>query len=745
MPSISRRGSISLPSLCLAAGAVLLSYLALPMLRREVYTTADLVDFHLPLRAFYARCLAAWESPAWCPGLFCGYYVHGEGQAGMAHPVHWLLYSSFPLDVALNAEWLLNYPFAFAGMAWFLRRRGLDANGSAFGGLAFAFCGFNVLRYLHLNYLEPFVHLPWLLASADVLIRSGPRQARWATGGLALLTASTFLLGQPQIVYFAGLAELAYLAWRLGAGPNLARRRLPLWALAKCLGVLIAGVQLLPTLDVKARSVRDVGSEAFSESFSIHPANTAQFVAPYFFKSRSLGDRDGTGRRWHGDDDSLRQEYGLYSGSLPWALLAWTLARGRDRAVGRGLVAWAVAIGGVALLLAFGRYTPLYRVYLTVVPLSDLFRGPSRFVGIVHFAMAVVSAVGFADLASRREPVRWARLWPIAVPWLVSMSVTAVLSLDTRGRPEAPLWVSSAKGVLLGPLLAGVAAVGVALAARGVKLALPGLVLFAAADQAMFARDYLGLNRTMGVPAIVATMAPHPPGGPTDGRIATGDRPDLALMVDRRAVGGYVALTPRRSLNYAGTPGLRISGAAWVRDEAGRWAPVAGPLPRARLVTGTVASDDPRAEVGRVDPAAVAVVAGPMAIDGGEPGAASVVSDRPGRIRVATVSGTRQLLVLSESFHDGWRLKIDGREAPVVRVYGDFLGVVVGPGRHAVDFEFRPSSLRLGLVASATGLALLIVLMVVPLPWASRATPADLPGPAGGVGRPPSNRRGRPS
>jgi hypothetical protein len=199
------------------------------MLSRQVYTTADLIDFHLPLRDFYARCLRAGKNPVWCPNLFCGFYVHGEGQVGMAHPIHLLLYGLLPLDLAFNAEWLLNYPFAFAGMTWFLHRRGLGSGSAAFGGLLFAFCGFNVLRYLHLNYLAPFVHAPWLLATSDILLSAAPRPARWAFGGLALFTASAFLLGQPQIVYLVGMVELAYLAWRLGAGRRTSWRRVPWW------------------------------------------------------------------------------------------------------------------------------------------------------------------------------------------------------------------------------------------------------------------------------------------------------------------------------------------------------------------------------------------------------------------------------------------------------------------------------------------------------------------------------------
>ena len=223
------------------------------------------------------------------------------------------------------------------------------------------------------------------------------------------------------------------------------------------------------------------------------------------------------------------------------------------------------------------------------------------------------------------------------------------------------------------------------------------------------------MNLTKSVPAIVATMAPHPPGS-SPGRIATYDRPNLGIMIHQGVVGGYVAMTPRRGLDYDRPAVLRIAGASWVQEQGGRWSPIADPLPRARLVSRAVASDEPGVATEGVDPATVAVVRVPLDLGRGEPGEASVVSDRPGRVLVATRSDTRQLLILSESIHEGWRLTIDGHEEPVVRVYGDFIGGAVGPGRHLAAFEFRPPSLRIGLAISAAGLLLLLLFMTVPLP-----------------------------
>jgi hypothetical protein len=87
---------------------------------------------------------------------------------------------------------------------------------------------------------------------------------------------------------------------------------------------------------------------------------------------------------------------------------------------------------------------------------------------------------------------------------------------------------------------------------------------------------------------------------------------------------------------------------------------------------------------------------------------AELVLDRPGHIEVLTQSPERQLLALAESYHAGWQATIDGRPCPVLRVDGDFLGCVVEAGRHQVDWQFHPRSLRDGALLSAGGLGLLL-------------------------------------
>jgi hypothetical protein len=142
---------------------------------------------------------------------------------------------------------------------------------------------------------------------------------------------------------------------------------------------------------------------------------------------------------------------------------------------------------------------------------------------------------------------------------------------------------------------------------------------------------------------------------------------------------------------------------------------VSDPLPRARLVSRAVASSNPGRAIHAVDIATTAVVSEPLPLEDGPAGTVSMAQDRPGWIRVGAIAPARQLLVVSESWHEGWRVTVDGEARPLVRVYGDFIGAVVEAGAHEVEVRFRPRSLEWGKRLSALGLGLIVLLFVVAL------------------------------
>jgi hypothetical protein len=698
----------------LAAAAVALAVFALPLFTNRVYTENDLGWFHLPTRYFYSQCLAHGDSPAWFPNIFCGFYLHGEGQVGMYHPLHFVLYGLLPFVTAFNIDLVWPYPFMMAGMYVFLRRWGIRRDAALFGGITFAFSGFNLLHAIHMNGIAVVSHIPWLLAAIDAAIRPGSSKRTWPVVAISLLTASQILLGYPQYFWFSSLAELIY-ALSLGIAWG-AWRALPLLALAKVLGALMGCVQLIPTIDLWSNSLRAFATKGFFDRYSLMPVNAFQFVAPYVFKDRSAG--------------GSMHEYGIYDGVTAVLLICWLLANARRIGAGARLAAGALAAGLFFLVLSFGKYGLLYSA-VTALPVVGSFRAPCRYMSLVHLCMAVAAAVAFEDVCrrvERRERLAWGRT---AVLWIAAAASLAAAALGLwPDKIAGPLGDAFAKYAAVQPLavMSGAALVAggmllLVAALKGFRHALVILILFAVADQAIYGMTYLWSSAPQTFPSF-ADSRPVPPQAPGYRVVPAYLNDNSPALSGYRLLAGYAAMWPAKALDYEQTPTLVVAGVRWRARETmlptapfGKAAPdfwigLPGAMPRARLVGNTLASWDPRGDITNIDVSRTAITTENIVLSGGEPGTAAVTSDRPGRIEVRTDAQSRQLLVVSESYYDGWEAWVDGRPDKVIRVYGDFMGVVLDAGKHSVRLAFQPENLRSGRNLSLAGLVLTAVFAI---------------------------------
>jgi hypothetical protein len=684
--------------------------LALPFFLGRIYVADDLGEFHLPLRNFYAQQLALGEPFDWMPSLYGGFYVAAEGQLGAYHPLHRLLYRWLPLGAAFDIELLASYPLIFIGTYWFLKRLVQRSDAALYGALAFTFCGFNLLHFIHPNAVAVMAHLPWLLVSIDIALGKTTVQARaLARLCVGLLTASQLLLGYPQYVWFSLLVEAAFAAWRI-ATDKPRRSAIALLLAAQLAGVLLAGIQLVPTAAALSDSVRSTADPTFAATGSLHALNLVQLLAPYLLQSRVVGQNT--------------HELGLYAGAVPTLLCMWLWCHRRALGQRRALVIWLVVLGAGSMLLAMGEFGGLYCLQ-SLVPLANRFRFPCRAIVIVQFCVAALAAVAMAmlieDAANRATANDPPRRRPLALVFLASVA------LAIFGPLAWPEYVADLLLVWCGPILIGIAALLISLAQRGLRGAVAALAVFTAVDLCAYGFSYSIYGHTADLHDFVSRIA-LPPDGPHArvavddglGRPRTGDRMLLA-GVDR--VDGYAGLEPAKLLDYRQLAAQRLGGVAWMLKSSSerpsaQWTSVPMPAPRARLVTRT-ADEEVLRDLGRLD-FDTAAVDGPLLLPPGAPGSVRVVVDKPGRITIETAATSRQLLVMTESFHDGWRASAADRPLRVMRVNGDFLGCVVEAGTHRVSLEFRPFSLRLGATLSACGLGLTVFLLGSSLPWPTR-------------------------
>ena len=464
----------------LICSAALLLPLAWPLLQGRVFVYNDLSWFHLPFRHLYQQALEKGDSLLWTPAIFSGVYFHGEGQTGVFHPLHLLLYRVLPLQAAFNLELLANYVAAFAGTWWFLRRLRFGTEPALFGAMLFAFSGFALLHHHHVNMIAVVAHLPWLLGAADVLIvEDARRPRRLAFAAVALILGSAFLIGFPQAVWWNAIALAAFAALR--AGERGRWRTLLTLAAAVAIGVLLGGIQILPSADAVAHSDRAAATGAFALTYSLHPLNLLQLWSPLALTrgAHSVGDY-----MWF-------HEFGIYSGAVLPVGLAWVWTRRAALTDRRTLIVGATVFAALMLVLALGRYVGLAGL-LVHLPVIGAMRAPARYVVLMQFALAILAVIAVEDLLAIREGRREPPTGRSLLPWVPTLlGVATLVGLNAGLLPYGRHTAATVAGAAPGVALVATVTLLVILAARRVRWALPALVLITAADLGVYGIGFI--------------------------------------------------------------------------------------------------------------------------------------------------------------------------------------------------------------------------------------------------------------
>jgi uncharacterized membrane protein YfhO len=77
-----------------------------------------------------------------------------------------------------------------------------------------------------------------------------------------------------------------------------------------------------------------------------------------------------------------------------------------------------------------------------------------------------------------------------------------------------------------------------------------------------------------------------------------------------------------------------------------------------------------------------------------------VAEQRGGHLAADLTNANKRFLVVSEVWHPGWRAKVDGQEAPLLRTNVALMGLWAPPGKHRLVLEFRPLYWQPALILS---------------------------------------------
>ncbi|MAG36022.1 MAG: hypothetical protein CL878_07250 [Dehalococcoidia bacterium] len=416
--------SVPIPALLLSATTAALCWRLLS--GRLVVIGYDTLTYFYPYRSYVGEVIRAGNLPHWNPFLYYGAPLLANIQAAVFYPLNVLFYV-LPTTAALNWSVILHL-FLASFFAYLWLRRGLEATrlAATVGGALFGFGGFVGAQVGHLNQLNAAVWLPLALLAFHRAISRG--SMRW-TAVTGLVLSAQILAGHSQESYMTVVTIAAYGAWLglSGSGQPLRRveRALRRWPasvvhrLASSASVLLAlvgstilaaalaSVQLLPTSELTRLSTREGGlTLGEAVSFSLPPTEVLAGLLPTY-----------------GLTGPTSTEYIGYIGVVGLMLAGLGLL-GR---FGEGNTRFWGAVAVAALLLALGKYAPVYGALFSYVPGLDLFRVPARWLMVWSLAGAALASFGIDWLGRRNLDGRGEALARIVTLAAVAFAVAAVL------------------------------------------------------------------------------------------------------------------------------------------------------------------------------------------------------------------------------------------------------------------------------------------------------------------------------
>lgn len=380
---------------------------------------------------------------------------------------------------------LSSYMVAALGAYLYARRSGSSVAGAALTSLIWQGSAFLIGQIGHTNILHTAALLPWLLWAIDGYGETGNRKRGLV---LAILVAVHVFAGHHQTLIYALVVATAYalVMWRARTVSDkaLGARTAYLYSLIFiAAGLVLAAVQLLPTLELLRESMRSDASYDFFTSFSLPPHFLWTFFAPYV-----VGGGDGQLFRAPYVGPAYYAEYVGYVGLATIALAIVAVALQRDA---RSKFYAVVAL--VGLILALGWYAPFgFYKLIYAVPLLNLFRVPARHLMEVEFALAVLAGRGLTAIIAapdRAKTLRWVAIAGGAVFVLTCLAITVGRPSNFQLGRAAPVTILRAPELFLPLVIAALSGGALWILARRRRGALALLVAVVALDLSLWGQS----------------------------------------------------------------------------------------------------------------------------------------------------------------------------------------------------------------------------------------------------------------
>jgi hypothetical protein len=713
------------------------------VLGRVWYWGVPLLQFY-PWQRLAAEYYHGGQLPLWNPLLGSGAPLAANLQTGAFYPLNFL-HLMLPTEYAMGYTAILHVILAGLFMYAYLRAMKLSMLAALVGALAFELNGFLIARA---GFLSVTAAAPWLAAwlwRAEALQSTvhNPRSAFRNTLWLALAVGLGVLAGHAQTAVYGLLFVSLYFVWRVISNRSSLHRAIPrsliLFGLAILLGLALAAVQLLPAAELTRESQRAGGlDDTRIMTHSFWPLRLLTLLSPDFFGNPAQNNFWGYDNYW---------ENAGYIGLIPLLLALYAIWNRLRRRPSPGPIGFLATTAIVALVLAFGWFTPIYWFLYNTVPGFDLLQGPARWLIVTIAALCALAGFGMQQVIDRGVSRKAANrvilfglalsLAGLAASWVLTGRVEtfgpATLRLGAllilagwlfRSDLRKPQWITALVLVVALDLITAHFALNPTLPPAIYQAENPTATAIAADGSIgrvfTLARD----EESIKFGRYLAHETPDGKKqfdgfGPNDLAYWLGARTALlpnAALIDRvpsannfdsLIVGRYQALLDRVEelpLEQA-LPILSRMHIGYIVSPRELGLPIVTRTPDVTIYRNEHVL--PRAWIApaSADLSAVSASVPESAVQS--------LTDSGNAVTIRASSPQAGWLILSDTFYPGWQATIDGAPVEIQIANGAFRAIEFPGGEHTIEFRYEPRSVLIGLMVSLASLTVIVVGLIV--------------------------------
>ncbi|MBF0105433.1 MAG: YfhO family protein [Deltaproteobacteria bacterium] len=446
------------------------------LITQDITLIWDAADYNYPSLAFNAHYIKNGIFPLWNPLFFSGFPIFADTLTGMFYPFTILL--SLFCDLTPFTIYIFEvFHFLIAGLSMYLlchHHLKLNSLASLVGGISFMLMGYQLGHFEHFYFVVTAAWFPLLFLLFDKAMRDN--SVKYALAG-AFVLALHILGGHPQTYYYS--CFMLGIHWIYKVASSITKGRVGPWVWSKIipwkvssapfgshsctvpahaglaalcklgivffvLGVTLAAIQLVPTLELIQHSNRQEVQDLFSSGHGLNLRHLITMLIPNYFGGV-------TTPYWDKGIDISQQN--LYMGVLTIILAGWGVLgelkkrkfmrrifkvdrarvhssqnEGIQPRPPRGFPSghqsqvsnlYLIFMAALSLCISLGNVTPLYSVLYHYVPGFASFRDIMQFAFVFHFFVALLAAQGLHDLCINGQKTKTLLVYMTALTALV--------------------------------------------------------------------------------------------------------------------------------------------------------------------------------------------------------------------------------------------------------------------------------------------------------------------------------------